>query len=194
MDSIEQLECLVRSYGYWALLIGTFLEGETILIIGGLLAKLGLLNLSTVMVVAFVGSFSGDQLYFYIGYFKGREVLGKHPKWEAKVDRVHKVIERYRNLIMVGFRFVYGMRIMTPFVIGLDKQVNVIWFSILNAIGAVIWSISIAAGGYFFGYAVEGFIKDVKKYEIHVILVISAIGIILWIIHRYRSNKPQNRI
>lgn len=192
MDSIEHLECLIRSYGYWALLIGTFFEGETILIVGGLLAKLGLLKLSTVMVVAFVGSFSGDQMYFYIGYFKGREVLSKYPKWGRRVDRVHKVIERYRNLIMLGFRFVYGMRIMTPFVIGLDKQVNVIRFSILNAIGAVIWSITIAAGGYFFGYALEGFVKDVKKYEIHVILVISAIGIILWIIHRYRNDKTSS--
>jgi membrane protein DedA with SNARE-associated domain len=189
MDSIEHLEYLIRSYGYWALLIGTFFEGETILIIGGLLAKLGLLKLSTVMVVAFIGSFSGDQMYFYIGYFKGREVLDQHPKWGRRVDRIHKVIERYRNLIMLGFRFVYGMRIMTPFVIGLDKQVNVIRFSILNAIGAVIWSITIAAGGYFFGYALEGFVKDVKKYEIHVILVISVIGIILWIIHRYRNDK-----
>ena len=189
MDSIEHLEYLIRSYGYWALLIGTFFEGETILIIGGLLAKLGLLKLSTVMVVAFIGSFSGDQMYFYIGYFKGQEVLSKHPKWGRRVDRIHKVIERYRNLIMLGFRFVYGMRIMTPFVIGLDKQVNVIRFSILNAIGAVIWSITIAAGGYFFGYALEGFVKDVKKYEIHVILVISVIGIILWIIHRYRNDK-----
>jgi len=192
MDSIEHLEYLIRSYGYWALLIGTFFEGETILIIGGLLAKLGLLKLSTVMVVAFIGSFSGDQMYFYIGYFKGREVLDKHPKWGRRVDRIHKVIERYRNLIMLGFRFVYGMRIMTPFVIGLDKQVNVIRFSILNAIGAVIWSITIAAGGYFFGYALEGFVKDVKKYEIHVILVISVIGIILWIIHRYRNDKTSS--
>ncbi|MDQ5986851.1 MAG: Inner membrane protein YohD [Syntrophus sp. SKADARSKE-3] len=192
MTSIEHIEYLVRSYGYWALFIGTFLEGETILIIGGLLAKLGLLNLSTVMMVAFIGSFTGDQLYFYIGYFKGQEVLSKHPKWRRRVDRVHKVIERYRTLIMLGFRFVYGMRIMTPFVIGLDRQVNVARFSILNAIGAVVWSIAIAAGGYFFGYAVEGFVKDVKKYELHVILAISAIGVILWIIHKYRSNKTLN--
>ncbi len=74
MDSLKYLECLVREYGYFALLIGTFLEGETILIIGGLLAKLGLLKLPTVMLVVFIGSFSGDQLYFYIGYFKGQEL------------------------------------------------------------------------------------------------------------------------
>jgi membrane protein DedA with SNARE-associated domain len=184
MESIQYLEYLVRTYGYWALLAGTFLEGETILIIGGLLAKLGLLKLSTVMVIAFIGSFSGDQVYFYIGRFKGRELLKKHHKWEKRVDKIHKILERYHDLIMLGFRFVYGMRIMTPFVLGMSKQIKAIRFSILNAVGAVIWSVAISAGGYFFGYALEGFVKDVKKYEIHAVLAIFVIGAALWIIHK----------
>jgi membrane protein DedA with SNARE-associated domain len=184
MESIKYLECLVRTYGYWALLAGTFLEGETILIIGGLLAKLGLLKLSTVMVIAFIGSFSGDQVYFYIGRFKGRELLKKHHKWEKRVDKIHKILERYHDLIMLGFRFVYGMRIMTPFVLGMSKQIKAIRFSILNAIGAVLWSVAISAGGYFFGYALEGFVKDVKKYEIHAVLAIFVIGAALWIVHK----------
>jgi membrane protein DedA with SNARE-associated domain len=184
MESIQYLEYLVRTYGYWALLAGTFLEGETILIIGGLLAKLGLLKLSTVMVIAFIGSFSGDQVYFYIGRFKGRELLKKHHKWEKRVDKIHKILERYHDLIMLGFRFVYGMRIMTPFVLGMSKQIKAIRFSILNAMGAVLWSVAISAGGYFFGYALEGFIKDVKKYEIHAVLAIFVIGAALWIVHK----------
>jgi membrane protein DedA with SNARE-associated domain len=78
---------------------------------------------------------------------------------------------------------------MTPFVLGLDKEVKAIRFSLLNAAGAVIWSGTIAAGGYFFGYALEGFIKDVKQYEIYAISAIAIIGIGLWIIHRLRNNK-----
>ncbi|OGW54076.1 MAG: hypothetical protein A2Y81_02175 [Nitrospirae bacterium RBG_13_43_8] len=52
------LENLIKTYGYWAMLIGTFLEGETILIIGGFVAYLGYLKLSLVMLIAFIGSFS----------------------------------------------------------------------------------------------------------------------------------------
>jgi len=189
MDSLKYLECLVREYGYFALLMGTFLEGETVLIIGGLLAKLGLLKLSKVVLVAFIGSFSGDQLYFYIGYFKGQEVLNRHRNWVRHVDRIHRAIDHYRTVVMLGFRFVYGMRIMTPFVLGLDKKVNVIRFTVLNAVGAIMWSVTIASGGYIFGYTLESFVKDVKRYEIHAILAISVIGVILWTIHRYRSSK-----
>ena len=183
------LESLVRTYGYWALLVGTFLEGETILMIGGLLAHLGYLKLPTVMLVAFIGSFSGDQFYFFIGRLKGPDLLVKHPRWRNRVNRVHQLIERYHDLIMLGFRFVYGIRIVTPFVIAMNKRIKTSRFVVLNAIGAVIWSVVISAGGYLFGHALEIVIRDIKRYELEVIFIISVIGIVLWIIHKYRENR-----
>jgi membrane protein DedA with SNARE-associated domain len=189
MDSVQHLEQLVISHGYWGVFIGTLFEGETILIIGGLCAKLGLLKLFTVVSVAFIGSFSGDQICFFMGYFKGRQILRKHPRWELRVDKVHNRMKRYQTLIMLGFRFVYGMRMMTPFVIGLDRNVRVMKFFILNAIGAAIWSVVVAVGGYFFGYAVESFVKNVKQFQMYAIVVVGVIGTALWAIHRYRSKK-----
>jgi len=189
MISFSTFESIIRDYGYWALLIGTFFEGETILIIAGLSAHLGLLQLPYVMLIAFIGSFSGDQLYYFIGYFKGRELLQKHSKWKRRVERVNKYIEHYHNLVMLGFRFVYGMRITTPFVMGISKNIKTTRFFILNAIGAIIWSVSVSAGGYFFGYALERFMKDVKHYERLAIIIIIIMGIVLWIIHLYRAKK-----
>jgi len=98
-------------------------------------------------------------------------------------------MKRYHTVIMLGFRFVYGMRIMTPFVIGLDKQITMTRFFVLNAIGAALWSLVFALGGYFFGYALQGFVRNIRKYEIHAIVIVSVIGIGLWAIHKYRSNK-----
>jgi membrane protein DedA with SNARE-associated domain len=189
MISFSWFESIIRDYGYWALLIGTFLEGETILIIAGLSAHLGLLQLPYVMLIAFIGSFAGDQLYYFIGYFKGRELLQKHLKWKRRVVRVNKHIERYHNFVMLGFRFVYGMRITTPFVIGMSKNIKTTRFFILNAIGAIIWSVSVSAGGYFFGYALEGFIKDVKHYERLAIIIVIIIGFFLLIVHGYKAKK-----
>ena len=189
MISFSTLESIIRDYGYWALLIGTFFEGETILIIAGLSAHLGLLQLPYVMLIAFIGAFSGDQLYYFIGYFKGRELLQKHLKWKRSVERVNKHIERYHNFVMLGFRFVYGMRISTPFVMGTSKNIKTTRFFILNAIGAIIWSVVVSAGGYFFGYTLEGFMKDVKYYERLAIIIIIITGIVLFVIHRYKARK-----
>ena len=189
MISFFTLESFIRDYGYWALLIATFFGGEATLIIAGLSAHLGLLQLPYVMFIAFIGSLAGDQLYYFIGYFKGRELLQKHLKWQSRVERINKYIERYNNLVMLGFRFAYGMRIMTPFVIGMSKNIRTMRFFILNVIGAITWSVSISAGGYFFGYAMEGLIKDVKHYERLAIIIIIIMGIAFWIIHRYKAKK-----
>jgi membrane protein DedA with SNARE-associated domain len=189
MISTEILEHLIRTYGYWALLAGTFIEGETILMLGGLSAKLGYLDLSMVMVVAFIGSFSGDQLYFIIGRLKGAELLAKHQKWNSKVERVHCYMERYHDLIMLGFRFVYGIRIMTPFVLATSPKIRTGRFVVFNAIGAVIWSVVVAGGGYLFGHALELVLNDIKKYEISIMIAAVAAGIGIWLIHKYRSRK-----
>ena len=55
---------MIENYGYAAILVGTFLEGETILVLAGLAAQLGYLTLSGVILAAFLGSLSGDQLFF----------------------------------------------------------------------------------------------------------------------------------
>lgn len=189
MQQISLLENVVRTYGYWALFIGTFLEGETILLIGGLTARLGYLKLPMVMLIAFIGSFSGDQFYFFFGRIKGRDLLSKHPKWQNRADRTHRLLEKYHDLMMLGFRFVYGTRVMVPIVLGMSHNIKTSRFVILNAIGALIWSVAVSLGGYIFGHALEGFIKDLKHYEREVILGVSTAGILLWIIHKYREKK-----
>ena len=187
--STALLENLIKTYGYWAMLIGTFLEGETILIIGGFVAYLGYLKLSLVMLIAFVGSFSGDQLYFFIGRLKGPSLLVKYPKLDSRVDKINRAIERYHDLIMLGFRFIYGMRILTPFVMGLNSKVRTRRFVFLNAIGAVIWSVVISTGGYLFGTAIEVLMKDIRKYEVVAILVIAAIGTAAWFFHKTAKRE-----
>ncbi len=191
MISIETLDYLIRTYGYWTLLAGTFIEGETILMLGGLSAQLGYLDISMVMLVAFIGSFSGDQFYFIIGRVKGRDLLARHTQWNEKVDKVHCYLERYHDLIMLGFRFVYGIRIMTPFVLAMNPRIRTGRFVVFNAIGAALWSVAVAGGGYLFGRAVELLLNDIKHYEIIVIGGMAAIGIGLWLFHKFRNMRKK---
>jgi membrane protein DedA with SNARE-associated domain len=189
MISTDILDSFIRNYGYGALLVGTFLEGETILMLGGLSAQLGYLDLSLVMVVAFIGSFSGDQFYFIIGRLKGAELLAKHQRWHARVSKVHCYLERYHDLIMLGFRFVYGIRIMTPFVLGMNPRIRTGRFFVFNAIGAATWSVVIAGCGYLFGHALELVLSDIKHYEQVIMIGMVVLGLGLWFFHKYRSKK-----
>ena len=124
-------ELIIGSYGYIALLVGTFLEGETILILAGFAAHLGYLHLPWVILVAFLGTLSGDQLFFYLGRRQSRFVLDKHPAWQRRLDRVERLFERYQTLLILGFRFLYGLRTVTPFVLG-RSGVSPGYFFLLN--------------------------------------------------------------
>jgi membrane protein DedA with SNARE-associated domain len=73
------LESLIATYSYPALFAGTVLEGEAVLIIAGFLAYRGYLELPYVILVAFLGAFLGDQLFFQIGRRVGAAFLEKRP-------------------------------------------------------------------------------------------------------------------
>ena len=62
---------LIDSYGYLAVAIGTFLEGETILALGGLAAHRGYLSFRDVVIVALLCGFAGDQFFFFLGRYHG---------------------------------------------------------------------------------------------------------------------------
>jgi membrane protein DedA with SNARE-associated domain len=146
------LQAIIEHYGYVAIGIGTFAEGETILVLGGFAAHRGFLELPWVIVSAFIGSLAGDQLFFFLGRFRGQAILAKHPVWQIRAAHAQRLLDRYRIPVILGFRFMYGLRTVTPFVLGMGR-VPTIEFVVLNVIAALVWAAAVATAGYLFGGA-----------------------------------------
>jgi membrane protein DedA with SNARE-associated domain len=182
------LEHLISHYGYAALIIGTFVEGESFLVVAGFAAHLGYLKLQWVILAAFAGSMAGDQFYFFLGRVKGEAFLKRRPRWETQVKRVWKYLDRYRTLLIIGFRFAYGFRTVTPFAIGLSN-IRASRFLVLNMIGAFGWSVVVALLGYFFGAAAEAAAVDVRRYEHWIICGILLAAAVVWTIYFLHKRK-----
>ena len=182
------LEELISNYGYVAIVIGTFLEGETILLLGGISAHRGYLELPLVIVCAFLGSFFGDQAYFYIGRTRGEQFLSKRPRWKKKSEKVLRLMQTHQTALILGARFMYGLRTVTPFFIGLAK-ISPVRFLVLDAIGSLVWAIMVAYLGYAFGYAFEAMIPAIKHYEIALFSSIAGIGLAIWVIRKIRGSS-----
>ncbi|MCX6796576.1 MAG: hypothetical protein NTW06_03705 [Candidatus Falkowbacteria bacterium] len=75
------LQLLIQTYGYFAILAGTFLEGDIILAIGGFLAHQEYLSLPLVILAGFGGAFISDQFFFWLGRKKGGALLKKITRW-----------------------------------------------------------------------------------------------------------------
>lgn len=173
------LEYFIVSYGYYALFVGSLLEGELILIIAGFLAHLGLFNLPWVMAVALVGTITADQFYFYLGRRHGREFLEKRPKWQRRLEKTRALVEKHQNWILIGFRFMYQFRAIIPLAFGLSPM-KAEKFLIWNVTGALVWTFIFSAGGYFFGNTLTLVFTDLRHYEKEVIYAIIMVAIIFW--------------
>jgi membrane protein DedA with SNARE-associated domain len=184
----QHLELLVQQYGYLAVLVGTFLEGESILIAGGFLAHRGYMALPLVMLAAFAGSLVGDQLAFFLGRWRGPRFLEAHPAWKARAGRIMDRLHRHRVLIILFFRFAWGLRNATPFVLG-ASGIPVKVFLPLNAAGAAVWAAAVGAGGYFFGYALEAALGRMKHYEHYIVAGLILAGAALWLWHARRARR-----
>lgn len=183
------VEHLISTYGYLAVLVGTFLEGETILVIAGFAAHRGYLGLPEVIAAACAGTLAGDQLFFYLGRSRSEALLRRRPSWRGSIERVRHMLERHQLAVVLGFRFLYGVRTVTPFAIGMSGFPPV-RFLILNVIGAATWAAVIGSLGYLFGHSLELVLGDLKRYELAIMLGLAATGVVLGLLRwRYIRRR-----
>ena len=187
------LETMISTYGYPVIAIGTFLEGETILVIAGFAAHQGYLKFSGVLFWAFMGTLCGDQLYFHLGRTKGIKLLDKRPYWRSKSVRVFDILHKHPLPLVLGFRFLYGMRTVTPFLLG-ASGFSPVRFMILNVFGALLWTVAVGGVGFLFGRAVELLIGRIEHYEAFFFIVLGSSGAFLWFVFWYRRKRLEKKL
>ncbi|HKA55743.1 MAG TPA: DedA family protein, partial [Candidatus Binatia bacterium] len=140
------LASLIQTYGYGIVLLGTLLEGETVLILAGFAAHRGYLQLPLVIVTATAGGFLGDQCYFLLGQRFGDCFCRRFPTLEPGIAQVTQLLNRHNRLVILSIRFFYGLRTVGPLAIGMSA---VPWqrFLALNLLGAILWSTAFASLG-----------------------------------------------
>ncbi|MBF0137131.1 MAG: DedA family protein [Magnetococcus sp. DMHC-1] len=190
---MEQWEPLIREYGYVILFVVTFLEGETILLVAGFMAQQGILDLWLVILTAFSGTFFGDQLYFQIGLRWGKNLLTRlSDSWRQRSQRVQELLLRYDTWFILGFRFVYGIRNVTPFALG-SFGIQPLRFFLLNGLAAMIWAIAFGFIGFVFGHTLDAFFDRMSVYKYYVLGGLLGVGILIWMVRRIRHFRKTDR-
>jgi membrane protein DedA with SNARE-associated domain len=183
------LSGLIQQYGYAAVFLGTFVEGESIALLAGFLAHGQLLDLQLVMIVAFIGSFCGDQTAYWLGRRYGSRWKPKSPMVQRRMLHAADLLHRYQIPMLLGFRFVYGIRNATPFVAGSITRIPILRFIALNAVGAAIWSTSIPLLGYYFGHTAESLLGTREAYEGRIVVALVAVGLLIWMVRYLRARR-----
>jgi membrane protein DedA with SNARE-associated domain len=127
-----------------------FFEGETFVLFGGLAAAQGLLNPLILGACVAIGSFCGDQCWFQIGRRFGARLLQRYPRWQQRVEAPLGWLQRYDAWFILTFRFIYGIRNISSFALGISA-VSTRRFMVLNLLGSALWATSFVSAGYLFG-------------------------------------------
>ncbi len=183
--------CFLENYGYLAVFAGALLEGETVLLLAGFLAHQGYMQPPGVVLAALGGSLASDQLMFLLGRCKGPALLARFPRLARGVEKAAPLVRRHQRLIILTFRFMYGLRNFIPFFLGLNKT-PLRLFIPLNLSGAAVWASGVTAAGYFFGQVLQAAFGHFQAYEPLALALLFLVVAAIWLIRRHGAKKAAN--
>lgn len=154
LDSFFEFLRQSPTMAYLVVLFGSMIEGETIILTASALAAAGYLSIYKVGSIAFFSTLLVDQALFFLGHFlyenPGRPLSERFPNLYKKSRRAVILLKRYDTWFILSFRFIYGIRAVSPVVIGLcGSQPS--RFVLLNIVSALIWAVISCSLGYCLG-------------------------------------------
>lgn len=180
------IESILTDYGLLAVVVWTFIEGETCVIVGGFLAHQGYFSPYLLALAAFSGTFAGDQLWFYLGRRHSNLRLVQKVTEFASFAKVIRLIEQHPIKFIMSFRFIYGVRNIAPVALGLSR-VSALKYFIFNMIAAIIWAITFTTVGYMFGEAAERAIGRIGGAQQKILLAV-VVGIVIYLVFKLATK------
>lgn len=141
---------LIAKYGYAILFLYSLGGGFIALVGASILSFAGKMDLTLSIAVACVANFLGDWLLFYLARYQKAMMQPYLASHRRKLALVHLLMRKYGSVILVVKKYIYGFKTLVPLAIALTPY-SLLKFNLYNAIGAVIWGISIGVAGYFSG-------------------------------------------
>lgn len=178
-------------FGEAALFIGFVLPGETSVIIAGVVASQGHVNIAILCLLVVAAAIVGDSVGYAIGSRYGEQLL-KIPivrRRRAAIDRALEGLRRRGPMYVFLGRFTAFLRAVMPGLAGMSKM-HYRRFLIANALGGIIWGVSFTLLGYFAGSA----LTTIEKYTSWLGLSLLGVIIVVFVaIHLLRKRREASR-
>jgi membrane protein DedA with SNARE-associated domain len=173
-----------------AILIGFVFPGETAVIVGGVAASRGHVNIVTLIVVVVACAISGDSVGYLVGAKWGQRLLDvrllRHRQHLLRAA-LGQLNRRGALAVFVG-RFTAFLRAVVPGLAGLSSMPYRIFLP-ANAAGGILWGTAYCLLGYFVGHAYTK-VEHVSGIASDVLLGLIVVIIVFLFIRRRRRERP----
>ena len=167
--------------------VGLPIPAVPVLLAAGALAGAGKMNLALAVVWGLTACFIGDLIWYYLGRYRGRQVLSLLCRISLEPDscvrRTEDLFVRQGMRSLIIAKFIPGLGTITPALAGLFK-VRIAQFLLYDGIGALLWTVAFIAPGYLFSNQLEKLAEHAARFgSLLIVLVVAAL--ILYIAYKY---------
>lgn len=167
--TINVLKHFVEMYAigaYVLIFLGVVIEGEVVVILAGIFAHLGSINIFFAFIATILGGFTKSTL----GYLAG-SYLEKHHSKRVFIQRTESKIayflpkfkEKPFWSIFISRFFILGLNWFTLIYSGY-KKINLKTYIKAEACSLILWSVIMLLLGYIFSYTALSIGRDVRKF------------------------------
>jgi undecaprenyl-diphosphatase len=211
LPDLEQvLTDLGRALGSWTYLlvgalcflesgagIGLLVPGETAIIVGGVVAGQGEINIVLLIAIAWATAVAGDLTSFWIGRRLGRQFLVKHgPRFkidEPKIEQVEAFYDKHGGKAVFLGRFVGLVRAVSPFVAG-SSGMPLRRFLPYDVLAAGIMVSAFSLLGYLFWHSLDRVLKIARQGTLALGTVITVVVVVVVAVRWLRVERNRERL
>ncbi|WP_242310631.1 DedA family protein [Bacillus cereus group sp. BfR-BA-01331] len=187
---LHELLSYIEQYGYWALffclwlgIVGMPIPDEMIVMSGGFVSSLGILNVIPAFALTYLGVVSGLSLGYILGKVFGTKVLDKlMKKKKAKyLLKSQQMVEKYGQYALVTSYFIPVVRHIVPYLVGMNNM-SFKTYALYSYTTGFVWTLVYFVLGSLFGQHIESIVAVAIKYGAYFggIVFVVASGIYLY--------------
>ena len=177
--------------------IGLLIPGETAIIVGGVVAGQGQIDVILLIAIAWATAVAGDLTSFYIGRRLGRAFLVKHgPRVKIDEQRVEQVEAFYAKhggkAVFLG-RFVGLVRAVSPFVAG-SSGMRTRRFLPYDVLAAGIMVTAFSLLGYLFWRSLDRVLTIARQGTFALGTVITVVVVVVVVVRWLRVEENRDKL
>jgi membrane protein DedA with SNARE-associated domain/membrane-associated phospholipid phosphatase len=177
--------------------IGFIAPGEFTVILGGVIAGEGTINIFLLITLVWVCAFLGDTVSFFIGRRLGREFLLKHGErfkvTHERLEQVERFFHRHGGATILIGRFVGFVRPLAPFIAG-SSRLPYRRFLPYSVLGTGLWGSTLCVLGYIFYRSFSKITSIAGRATLIFSILVGLIAAVVWISKRLRDPEQRRAL
>jgi membrane protein DedA with SNARE-associated domain len=177
--------------------VGFVIPGETAILVGGLFAGQGHIDVVTLIAIVWGSAVAGDVTSFFLGRKLGRAFMERHgPKVHITEDRLQRVegfFDKHGGKAILVGRFVGLVRSIAPFLAG-SSRMPLRRFLPYDVIGAGLWSATFILLGFLFWRSFSQVVDIAKRGAFGLTVVIALLTGIVIAVRKLRDPATRRQV